>query len=298
MRIGLRHRYARACVIAALIATHPLAALADATAASKGPPTGAFYDRSFVLAADQKCRLFAPVVARALTSATLQAHGAATRQGASVEDLAAAAGRAASKAAQTSCADPQLMMVKTRVGEAFKGWADTPRMTFPGGKADWYGDRYALIAPGWRLKQTVQTGLAPVSFGLVGDAGQGETLAAVVTFVGRSRPYAARIVLRDTELSPRPWMADSPSGDLPPPSVRKVIFSAGSGEAATGLLLPGRKDGQTWTFPDSAADLIARLDPREAFAVEFLFMDDSVARATFEAGDFAAGRAFVDMGSL
>lgn len=294
MRIGLRHRYAKACVIAALAISHPLAALADAG----GSATGPYYDRSFVLAADQKCRLFAPIVTGALTSATLQARGAAVRHGATPDDLAATAGRAASKASQTPCDDPQLTMVKTRVAQAFAGWAGTPRMTFPGTKSAWYGDRYALVGPGWRLKQTVQTGQAPVSFGLVGDAGHGETLAAVVTFVGRNRPYAARIVLRDTDKAPRPWLAGSRAGDLPPEALRRVIFSAGSAAAAEGLLLPNRKDGQAWRFPDSAADELARLDPREAFAVEFLFMDDSVARATFEAGDFAAGRAFVDMGSL
>lgn len=298
MRIGLRHRYARACVIAGLIVVHPLAALADATAVARPAPTGPWYDRSFVLAANQKCRLFTPVVTAALTTATLQARGAAVRQGATPDDLAASAGRAASKAAQTPCDDPQLTMVRTRVAQAFAGWADTPRMTFPGAKAVWYGDRYALVGPGWRLKQTVQTGQAPVSFGLVGDADHGQTLAAVVSFVGRNRPYAARIVLRDTDKASRPWLPSSRAGDLPPPSLQRVVFSAGSGDAAAGLLLPERKSGQEWRFPDTAADLIATLDPREVFAVEFLFMDDSIARATFEAGDFAAGRAFVDMGSL
>ena len=294
MRIGLRHRYARACVIApviaSVIAAVPMAALADATRP--------YYDRSFVLAANQKCQLFAPVVTVALTSATLQARGAAMRAGATPEDLASTAGRAASRANQTACADPQLALVKDRVANAFAGWADTPRMTFPGARSAWYGDRYALVGPGWRLKQTVQSGQAPVSFGLVGDVDHDQVLAAVVTFVGRSRPYAARIVLRDAQVSPRPWPASTAAGDLPPEAVRRAVFATGSADASQGLLLRGRKDGQVWRFPDATADLIARLDPREAFAVEFLFSDDSVARATFEAGDFAAGRAFIDMGSL
>jgi len=277
-------------VIASIIAAVPMAALADATRP--------YYDRSFVLAANQKCGLFAPVVAEALTAAALQARGAAVRAGTQPEDLAMTAGRAASRASQTPCADPQLALVKDRVTAAFAGWADTPRMTFPGAKGVWYGDRYALVGPGWRLKQTVQTGQAPVSFGLVGDAQHDQVLAAVVTFVGRSRPYAARIVLRDAQVSPRPWPAGSAAGDLPPEAVRRSVFSTGSADAGEGLLLPGREDGQFWRFPEAAADLIAQLDPREAFAVEFLFSDDSVARATFEAGDFAAGRAFVDMGSL
>ncbi|WP_395650535.1 hypothetical protein [Brevundimonas sp.] len=301
MRIGPKPRLAtprlvRAGVVAALLAAQASGAMAQATAPTAAP-TGPYYDRAFMLAADQKCRLFQPMVARALTSATLQARGAAVRHGATADDLAATAGRASAKANATACDNPDLVRVRGRVATAFAGWAQTPRMTFPGAKADWAADRYGLVQAGWRLKQSVTTGQAPVTFGLVGDAGQGETLAAVVSFVGHSRPYAARIVLRDADRSSRPWLPGR-AGDLPPESLRLAVFSAGSSEAAPGLLEPTRKDGQAWRFPDAAADLIAALDPREVFAVEFLFRDDSIARATFEAGDFAAGRAFVDMGSL
>ena len=47
-----------------------------------------------------------------------------------------------------------------------------------------------------------------------------------------------------------------------------------------------------------AAEALAALDPREPFALEFLFRDGSVARARFEAGDFAAGQAFLAMGAV
>ena len=46
----------------------------------------------------------------------------------------------------------------------------------------------------------------------------------------------------------------------------------------------------------AAADALSGLDPREVFTVEFVFRDGSVARTVFEAGDFAAGRAFLAMG--
>ena len=48
----------------------------------------------------------------------------------------------------------------------------------------------------------------------------------------------------------------------------------------------------------AAADALSALDPREVFTVEFLFRDGSIARSTFEAGDFAAGRAFLAMGQV
>jgi len=50
--------------------------------------------------------------------------------------------------------------------------------------------------------------------------------------------------------------------------------------------------------PAMSAAALERLDPRETFAIEFHFRDGSVATAKFEAGDFAAGRAFLAMGIL
>lgn len=273
-----------------MTAAVPFTALADATRP--------YFDRSFVLAANEKCRLFTPILADALTAAAWQARGAAIRAGASDVDLAATAERAATRAGQTTCADPELLLVKDRVADAFSGWARTPRMEFPGARAAWRADRYALVGPGWRLKQTVMTGQAPVSFGLVGDEAKSQSLVAVISFVGESRPYAARIVLRDMDQAPRPWPADSGASLLPPELQRRAVFATGHEQAPDALRETDRKSAQAWRFPEEAADLIARLDPREAFAVEFLFRDDSVARATFEAGDFAAGRAFIDMGAL
>ncbi len=51
-------------------------------------------------------------------------------------------------------------------------------------------------------------------------------------------------------------------------------------------------------FPAEAAGALAMLDPREAVAVEFLFEGsgrDQVRRAYVEVGDFAAGRAFLQV---
>ncbi|MDZ4370247.1 MAG: hypothetical protein U1C74_02340, partial [Phenylobacterium sp.] len=48
-------------------------------------------------------------------------------------------------------------------------------------------------------------------------------------------------------------------------------------------------------FPQTAAKALADLDPREAVAVEFLFAGDRVRTAYVEVGDFAAGRAFLQV---
>lgn len=285
MTIGLFHRHATAALLAATAVAAPLSAWAEGA--------GAYYDRSFVLAAHRRCALFAPDVVSALTASALQARGAAVRTGVSENALDAAAGRARARASRTACENPQLAVVQARVTHAFEGWASTPRMTFPGGKTDWTADRSVFSSPTWRLMQASVTGASPVSFGMAAAADGTEQVQAVVSFVGKPRPYAARIVLRDSSRLARAF----PSA-LPPETSRRIFWAHANAAAQPTMLAADRKQGQAWAFPDATADALARLDPREPFVVEFLFRDDSVARATFQAGDFAAARAFVNMGSL
>lgn len=282
MRIGRNAR--RASLIAAMMTmAAPVHAWADAAST--------YYERSFVLAANQRCGLFARPVAAALDAATWQARGAALRGGVGEVELAARAARARSRAATTPCGHNDLATVKQRVDQAFMGWSRLARMTFDAGSAGWAADRYAFTRPGWRLVQATRTGASPVRFGYAGESA-GADMSAVVSFVGRPRPYATRVVLRDARLGSRPW-----PGGLPPESQRMTVWSSGFVSAAPGLVAP-KAQGETWAFPADLADALARLDPRERFTVEFVFRDDSVATATFEAGDFAAGRAFLAMGPV
>jgi hypothetical protein len=268
----------------------PFTALADATAP--------YYERSFVLAADARCRLFAPAVTSALAASTWQARGAAARAGASDVALAQTAERARTSAARTRCGDPELATVRNRVGAAFSGWSRVARMTFPGGRAAWVANRSDFSSPTWRLMQTTRVGASPVTFGYVEGGGERQNLKAVVSFAGRSRPYAARVVMRDVERAPHPYMSAGGVASMPPEATRRAFFAAGNLPADRALLQPEKTQGEAWLFPAPTADALAKLDPREPFTVEFLFSDGSVARANFEAGDFAAGRAFIAMGSL
>ena len=290
MRIGLSTRTARAMTAAALMAATPMVAFADGT--------GTFYDRTFVLAAHEKCQLFRAPVAGALSAATLQSRGAALRAGTAETTLQTTASRARSRARQVSCANPELAMVRDRVADAFAGWQRIPRMDFNGDHATWIADRVRREAATWRLVQTSVTGASPVRFGLGASAEGRETLSAVVSFVGRPRPYAARMVMRDPALAARPWLTAAGRAVLPPESARQEVWSAGTAPAAATLLAMGKTQGETWTFPAAGGDRLARLDPREPFLIEFLFRDGSVATATFEAGDFAAARAFVALGTV
>ena len=296
MTLGLFARIARAAVAAAVVAATPMAAYADGT--------GTYYDRTFVLAAHQKCNLFRPPVAGALSAAALQSRGAALRAGTAETTLQATASRAQARARSVSCANPELAVVRDRVADAFAGWQRIPRMDFNGDRARWTADRVRREAATWRLVQTSVTGASPVRFGLsaaapgAGNVFGGEALSAVVSFVGRPRPYAARMVMRDPALAARPWLTASGRAVLPPETARQQVWSAGTAAAPATLLATGRTQGEVWTFPAYGGDRLSRLDPREPFLIEFLFRDGSVATATFEAGDFAAARAFVALGTV
>ena len=279
------------------IVSRTLAAIVALTLAA-GTATAAgdvYYERAFVRAAQDKCRLFEPRLTQALEAATLQARGAALRAGRPASELAATAARATARAEATPCNDAELNQVKTRVRHAFAGWSRAARINFPGDKAVWSADRFESAHDGWRLFQDGATGASPVRFGLTGRAPQEARPAAVVSFVGKPRPYAARIVMRDAARSPRPWLG---AEGLPPDAARLAVFAAGSNLAPRDLLISGGRAGEVWRFPDSAAEALAALDPREPFLIEFLFRDDSVATARFEAGDFAAARAFLAMGPV
>jgi len=286
MTIGQNASAAKAVLLAAAVLAAPAQAWAG--------PADTYYERAFVVAADARCGLFDDRVDAALTAATAQARGAALRSGVPEADLKAVAARARSRADAVSCADPQLTVVRDRVDGAFSVWTRLPRMTFPGKVQPWVADRNAWTRPGWRLMQASRVGASPVTFGYGGES-EASAPVAVVSFVGRSRPYAARIVFRDEAKAPRAWLA----GDgLVPAASRASVWATGVSAADAGLLAEGRRAGDAWRFPASAAERLARLDPRETFLVEFHFRDGSVAKAPFEAGDFAAGRAFMAMGAL
>lgn len=276
--------FARA-VLTALVAGGLLAVSAPAKAAD---PAQTYYERSFVLAADARCDLFQPRVNAALTAAAYQARGAALRSGAAQTDLRATAARARSRAASVSCGDADLKTVQARVDNAFAGWSRTPRMAFEG----WSANRATYATPTWHLMQASASGAAPVQFGF---GGADLVLSAVVSFPGKPRPVAARVVMRDASLLPRPWLLHDA---LPPASVRTSLWATGVSPADEGLLADERRSGEAWRFPALTASALEALDPREPFLVEFHFRDGSVATARFTAGDFSAGRAFLAMGAL
>lgn len=280
-----------------LSALFGLAALGVAGLAHAAPGD-LFYERTLMRAADGRCRLFTPALASALDAARAQARGATLRAGVREAEVLAIEQRAVSKAGTVSCQSKDLKLVAERVRKGFEGYALLQRMSYPGDRARWEADRASSATiPLWRLSQPAAFNQDRLIFGL---AGRGAQMLAVATFADGAQPYAARLVMRDPELTQGPYLNAKPARGLASnvaPRAASRVFSAESRDMAAPTLLPiGAKTGVTFRFPQVAGDWISRLDPREALVIEFLIAGrngDEVRRAYVEVGDFAAGRAFL-----
>jgi hypothetical protein len=270
---------------------------------ARAQPADLFYERTVMSAAGQRCGLFAPDVAAALAAATAQARGAALRAGASADALRATERAGEAKAAAADCRSPDLAVAAARVRSAFSGFARITRLTYAGDVAAWQADRNLGRTARWQLSQETRFGADRLAFGLAGREGAAGLLA-VAGFADGEEPYAARLVLRDRARSARPYLARFGGGAtaglplaqrLPPPGAQKAYVATARAGAGPALLPKGTTAGWAFRFSDEAAADLARLDPREAVAVDFLFPDDVTRRAYIEVGDFAAGCAFLQL---
>ena len=266
-------------------------------------PADLFYERAVMSAADQRCGLFAPDVAAALAAATAQARGAALRAGTSADALLATERAAQTKAGAVDCRSQDVATAASRVKNAFSGFAKLTRLTYAGDMAGWAADRNISRNLRWQLQQEAIFGPDRLAFGLAGRDGR-SALLAVARFADGAEPYAARLVLRDQTRSTQPYLARFGGGStaglplaqrLPPRGAQKTYAAAGRAPAGPDLLPKGVASGWAFRFSDEASLELARLDPRESVAVEFLFPGDVIRRAYVEVGDFAAGRAFLQL---
>lgn len=261
------------------------------------------YERTVMTAANNRCALFEPPVAAALDAGRAQARNAALRGGADSTVLAAVEQRAQSKAARIPCASPDLVTAAVRVRDAFEGYAKLTRMAYPGDIIGWRADRGAGKSVRWRLAQDVSFGWNSMTFGLAGRDGEG-ALVAVANFPDGAQPYSARLVVRDIERSAGPYL-DRRGADLngrlplarrlPPAAALKTYTAQVRSTAGPDLAAKDARNAWAFRFPQDAARQLAALDPREAIAVDFVFPDDTVRRAYVEVGDFAAGKAFLQV---
>ncbi|MEG2313634.1 hypothetical protein, partial [Brevundimonas sp.] len=237
-------------------------------------------------------------VEQALGAAALQTRGVLLRAGHETTQVGAVASRATGQGRAVSCGDPALQETSGRILHAFSRWSRAARLEFPASSKSWRVDRFAGSKTGWRMVQDSGVGTAAVRFGLAGLSPEETSPTVVVSFSGRSRPYAARLVMRDVDLLPRAHAVSAGQAQMPPFSGRKAFFAARQMDAPDTLLGEGKRRGEAWEFPQEAMVRVTQLDPREPFWIEFLFRDDSVARVPFEAGDAAAAEAFLGLGAI
>lgn len=263
-----------------------LSAVLAATPAVAGP-ADVYFERSLIQAADARCGLFDRATSGALAAGAAQARGAALRGGAGETHMNAVLARASGRAASVACDDEELVTIAGRVRSAFEAWARMPRMSFPGERSAWSVDRAAYASQSWRTRQDADG----VTFGFAG-AGTGHTLALTVA---DADVVSARLVVRDPSRAGTAWLARPGMAETPPLNASRV-FLAGRGRAAPETLSP--EGGRLFRFSTAAADAIGALDPRERFAVELVEADGETRVVTLGAGDFAAARAFLAMGTL
>jgi hypothetical protein len=275
-----------------------LAAIA-APSLALAQPADLYFERTVMTAADSRCALFTPEVSAALAAGAAQARGAALRAGSDTHTLKELERDARSRAAQIDCTSPLVASEAARIQAAYRSYARISRMVYPGDLTEWRADRGVGRAPRWRLSQSADFGPHRMIFGLAGRQGAG-ALVAVAGFSDRAAPYSARLVMRDTRRTLGPYL---PPGrqplarKLPPGAGVRSFLAEARAEAEAELLPKGHDGGWAFRFPSGAVAALAELDPRESVAVEFHFSNGRARTAYLEVGDFAAGRAFLQVAS-
>ncbi|MFZ5718992.1 MAG: hypothetical protein ACOY5Y_05935 [Pseudomonadota bacterium] len=270
-----------------------------APSAAAARPADLFFERTVMTAADQRCGLFPPAVSAALAAGAAQARGAALRAGSEAASLSRLEQKARQQAARLDCRSAELAAEAARIEAAFAGYQRITRMTWPGEAAAWRADRGVGRTARWRLAQDVAFGPDRMTFGLAGRDGASALIAAA-DFADGARPYAARLLLRDEGRTMGPYLPAGArsvplSRKLPPRAATRAFLAEARSRAEPELSPGGTENGWAFRFPAEAAQALADLDPREAVAVEFLFSGERVRTAYVEVGDFAAGRAFLQV---
>lgn len=275
---------------AAMMAAAPVAAAAG--------PLDLFSERTAMAAADARCGLFDASLRSALEAGRAQSRNAALRAGIPADEIRKAEARGLQAGRAADCASATVRDAADHVRQAFDGFGKVTRAVYPGDAAEWRADRSrSPDTHVWRLVQDGQMAGGQMVFGLAGRDGA-HVLLTLASFDDGQTPYAARLVFRDEDRAAAPYLSGGRelSRRLPP---RGALTSfAAEARSRAGLDLRPEDMGAGWAFrfPAEAVARLARLDPREAVAVEFLFSSGApVRRAYVEVGDFAPGRAFIQL---
>ncbi len=251
-----------------------------------------FAERTAMRVADQRCKLFAPSVASALLMGEVQARNAVLRSGRDAADVAQIVEIAVQRGSSISCRDPALITEAGHIRSAFSSYAKVQRLDFPGGTASWKADRTVLstrVEGGrWALTTAAVRSTSSLHFGVVVTSGRLALFAQPGAEPGLMQPAAARLVVRDPQRAPRPYLA---SAITPPPRAASNIYFAQARRAAP-------DGGLGFQFPDRAVEALVQLDPREAVLLELVYPTshgDRVVSGVYEVGDFAPAYGFLTL---
>ena len=251
-----------------------------------------YAERTAMRVADQRCKLFAPSVASALLMGEVQARNAVLRSGRDPAELGQIVEIAVQRGSTISCRDPALITEAGHVRTAFSSYARLQRLDFPGGAASWKADRTVLstrVEGGrWALTTAAVRASASLRFGVVVNGGRLTLFAQPGAEPGLMQPASARLVVRDLQKAPRPYLAGSLTP--PPRAASQVYFAADRRTAPDG--------GLGFQFPVAAVEALVQLDPREAVLLELVYPTshgDRVVSGVFEVGDFAPAYGFLTL---
>jgi hypothetical protein len=178
----------------------------DVRPAMPETPLDLYRERAAMSAVGAQCGLFDADVAAALAAGAAQARTTALRAGYGSEALDRTAANAKAQVTRMACASARVQQAAARAREAFRAYSSLHRMAFPGELAAWRADRIMpQQSAAWRLAQDAYAGEDKVVFGLAGQAGDERVTLSVAPADGAS-PYAARLLVRDTDRLPEPLL--------------------------------------------------------------------------------------------
>ena len=281
----------------------------------------AFLERTSLRAADDKCQYFTDLERSALISGQLQSRGELLRSGVfSLEEIDRAAEEVTRYANSRDCGNADFANAAGHLSYAFAAFVGTMVMEYPGLIATWKTSRSRWDT--WRAVQSGTTDehmfefglLAPVlsdpddfpaSFSRPLDAPlQTEPFDLAVDLfleTGAAPPSKARLLIRDLERAPDPWLGNLFGTTIaPPPTSLTKAYWPTSRE----IIEDEEKETQKlrFRFSPEATAAIEALDPREQFQIA-VFPDVRSGEQdpdyiTIEAGDFAAAHAFTKLPPL
>ena len=257
------------------------------------------YERSYVIALNERCGLLDHPVANALEAGRMQARGVLARAGVDNADLQAFEAGAAKASETISCTSAEAMDRRDQASSAYEAWMRLGYMDFPARERGWTATRDSED-PFLVRQNAALNGGGHAAIGVVGDAHG--SLALVVTGLD-SRPSAARLIIRDPDALAEPAdplftrLTKGPKAgalalQAAPDAYSRVMWAAKREISETGEV--------GFLFRADARAALEALDPREAFAVEIDAPAGSLGQDTqriyFERGDLPTALAFARSG--